>query len=863
MFRRKVIVEGLALGFAAASLPATAQVTSDTQTIVVTAQSRKQAAQDVPIALQVVTAKDIEALAATDIGDMNGYIPGLVVESSQRTQPSFGIRGVHPSDFGVATDAPVGIYIDGVYAGKSGGALMNFVDVARVEVIKGPQGTLFGRNSAAGAISVTTNEPSAETEMNFRALLGKYGRADADAMLNFPLGERSALRFVFVRSASDGWIDNEATDRKSGKDGSWATRLSFKQNLERGGKMVLSWDHERTRQYGRPAFGVSKDGTVPLLPMELPLNQVAVAMGVPAAAVGPFLESLGVPGAPFPFQSWKVGVLNSAGFQNTANFVDPRRAPLENDEQGSEARDYDGVSLRFEIPFDGMTFSSLTAWRGFDSHNLTDNDGTARADTHLTTLDAKDSRSLQQEFKLAGKAGALDWIAGASFFSSKESQQSGAHVTTGTLRTLFTMQGIYGPLQAAAAGQPAAICAAPANPLDPSSYCFELQTLALLGAVPANLAWDEDVYNDVKVRSYSIYGDAIWHLTPATSLTAGLRFTQDRKQVSWRIPARSSVALNEYIAMAERLAPDQVPPGTLARIPSNLLFADQVRRAGSNEKVGAEHDWKDLSPRLVVDHKFDANTLWFASVSKGYQAGGYNILVPNPTDDGDARFEPEKMTNFETGVKLSFPALRASLNASLFSYQFKNLQNIRLVCLEGCVVPAYQVVVSDQKATGLDFDGRIKLNDNVALFAGGEYIDQKYSKFVDPADPVNNLKGQPTGLPKFTAMGGVLVNWAAFGGHASLSFQGTYTGKERCNSEEDNACNLDLPFKVGGARTKADMRLAWENADRRFGTALIVNNVFDKRYVGVPGGELKDLGIWYTGAVTPPRFIGIEFRASL
>jgi iron complex outermembrane receptor protein len=114
--------------------------------ITVTAQSRSQQAQAVPIAMQLVTSDQINKLAATNIGELNGYIPGLVVDADQPTQPNYTLRGLGATDFGIGTDGPVGIYVDGVYTGKTGGALMNFNDIQRIEVLKGPQGTLFGRN---------------------------------------------------------------------------------------------------------------------------------------------------------------------------------------------------------------------------------------------------------------------------------------------------------------------------------------------------------------------------------------------------------------------------------------------------------------------------------------------------------------------------------------------------------------------------------------------------------------------------------------------------------------------------------------------------------------------------------------------
>ncbi|MBV8122868.1 MAG: Plug domain-containing protein, partial [Paucibacter sp.] len=128
-------------------------------TVEVTGQSRAQQLQSVPITMQVLGADTLKAMGATNLSSMNGFVPGLSVDDSQPTQPGYSLRGLGSGDFGIGTDSSVGVYINGVYTGKTGGALLNFNDVKRVEVLEGPQGTLFGRNSAGGAISIIQNEP--------------------------------------------------------------------------------------------------------------------------------------------------------------------------------------------------------------------------------------------------------------------------------------------------------------------------------------------------------------------------------------------------------------------------------------------------------------------------------------------------------------------------------------------------------------------------------------------------------------------------------------------------------------------------------------------------------------------------------
>jgi iron complex outermembrane receptor protein len=790
----------IAASLAAAFLVPPARAADEVQSVVVTAQSRKQLVQDVPMTMQVLSAKDIEAVGAKDLADLNGYIPGLTVDAIEPTQPAFGIRGVQAGDFGVATDSPVGIYVDGVYTGKTGGALMNFIDVQRIEVIKGPQGTLFGRNSAAGAIAITTNEPGKELDAAAHLKLGRFNRANADVMMNFPITDTFAARFVAVRSGSEGWVDNTATGKKSGGDKDWATRLSLRKDFGEA-RLVFAWEHENMEQYGRPAFGVIKDPALPLGGYQ--------------------------------------GVYDAA---YTAHFVNPIDAPLANDQQGSEGRLFDGATLRFELPLAGMTFNSTTAYRRFKTHNITDNDGGARSDLSLTTLDAKRAHSFQQEFKLSGKTDKVDWIAGLSFFNNNEHQDAGAFVTTGTLDTLSIFAG----------GQP--------------NFAMLFGGLAAAGlpgiGADSVFSWDETHYSDVRTRSVSLYGDTIWHLTPQTNATFGLRYTRDKKRMTWYVPGRVSPELDDFLNRFGPLA--GVDASTF---PSNVIFATAAQLAGS--PVTREKEWTDWSPRLVLDHKLNKDTLLFASVSRGYQAGGFNIFTPpnpaSPTRTGqDPSFEPEKMTNFEAGVKLALPDIRATVNASLFAYKFKNLQDIQLYSVG--TVPTYNVVSSDQKAHGLDVDGRIRLSPRVTLFGGFEYIDQTYTRYqrLDADGNVTlDLGGQPVGTPRLTAMAGINMNWETASGRASVNFQGTHATAQRCNSDTARLnCLHTAVLKTGTAQSKFDLRVGWDSPSSRYGVALIVNNVFDQRYVQSLGGQTEQYGAPYA-YITPPRAIGVEFRASM
>lgn len=190
------------------------EVDTDEDVIVVTAQQRVQSSQDVPISLQVLDSEFIDALAADDMGDLDAFVPGLDVSNGSPTQPRYSIRGITTSDFGVGTDPAVGVYVDGIYAARSGASLLAFNDVERIEVLKGPQGTLFGRNSAAGAVSIVTRSPSDEVEGRVAVRVGSHNRIRTEAMFNMPITENLAVRANVLMNKADGWL----TDADTGED---------------------------------------------------------------------------------------------------------------------------------------------------------------------------------------------------------------------------------------------------------------------------------------------------------------------------------------------------------------------------------------------------------------------------------------------------------------------------------------------------------------------------------------------------------------------------------------------------------------------------------------------------------------------
>ncbi|KRE83573.1 TonB-dependent receptor [Rhodanobacter sp. Soil772] len=776
--------------------------------ITVTAQSRSQEMQEVPIPLQIVTARQVDTLAATDLSKMSLFVPGLVVGGDQPTQPNYQLRGISTDDFGIGTESAVGVYIDGVYAARSGGALLAFNDIQRIEVLKGPQGTLFGRNAAAGAISIVTNEPSDRFEAKARLRFGNYGKRYGDALVNIPLNRDMALRVSVLDNQSSGWVKDAATGRHYGKDNDWGTRAAWRWNVAPDTRVLLSWDHEKLKQPPHPAFGLIAQSDYVLRP------------GTTDTLVPPFPA-------------------------NPANYLNPLHAPLYNDAVGAaETRRFDGATLSVDHSFSWGSLTSTTAWRNFDTLNRGDYDGTSNINTYLDTANIEHNNSWYQEFKLSGNTDLVDWVAGASWYNEQARQTSQTNVYTDSIDTLALNLGV------------------PTGTPTGTIYGY-FDSLLRAFDLPYRLLddpWREAISNDGHFKAYAAYGDVIWHLTDRLNLTTGIRYTRDQKTFSWYNAPRYAPELDrtlDQLDQAGLLDFAAALAGTTKdalrqSLSTNLIFTDAV-----GTPVAFHDTWNDLSPRAVLDYKFTPDTMGYVSVTKGYKAGGYNSVQIG------SRFAPEKVINYEAGIKTLLPQQNLLLNASVYHYVYNNRQSLTLdPNSAGSGVPRYLVNSSDQQASGAEVELQWQPSDAFQLGLNGAYIDATYRQ-ATAASGVQ-LDGQPTGEPKYSFAATLAYTWHdVANGKLEFDLNHAYRGRSRCNrdSQLQGTCQISPNFDTGTAQQRTDARLDWSSADDHWGIALFASNVFDKRYVtGVNNISTSVFGTPYA-SISPPRMVSVELRA--
>ena len=367
--------------------------------------------------------------------------------------------------------------------------MLAFNDIERIEVLKGPQGTLFGRNSAAGAISIVTTQPSQEFDSMVRGRFGEFGKQYYEGMLNTPLGEKLALRINGVYNKSDGWMQDAATGEDLMPEENWAGRAALRWELSDKTSATLSWDHDNLDQLARPAIGL-----------------VAIDSGQ----------------APYP--------------ADAATYLDPRKAPIYNDVVGNEeSRKLDQVNLFIDHSFGYTKFHSSTSLRQFDTENREDEDGTNLINSYFVTANVESNESFYQEFKLSGATPRLDWVAGVSYYNEKADQVSDTQTYTDSVDTLGVNLGLY-----------------EANGIPFPLYGFTSSVIEPFGVCMLGLPWREAMYNRGDFTAYAAFGDVIWHMNDKINLTVGLRYTQDKKEFTWINGSHETPELDAVVAGLEQ-----------------------------------------------------------------------------------------------------------------------------------------------------------------------------------------------------------------------------------------------------------------------------------------------------------------------
>lgn len=349
--------------------------------VVVSAQKRDENIQDVPITLNAFTSDFISQSGARHIGDLEIYTPGLEIDTASTTQPRYFIRGIGTDDFGVGTDPSVGIYVDGVYVARSGAALTFFSDVERVEVLKGPQGTLFGRNAAAGAINVITKKPHELTEGSLLLRAGNYSKKLAEGVFNTAVTDNVFVRFNAQYNDRDGYVENEAGGSDLATEGNKSGRMSVLWQISDTAELLWTTDYDDTDHDAPHAISTNPN-------------------------IGPAFGDV---------------------FGDVANDVI----------ESTETRILEGHTAKYTQEWEELSFTSISSYREFRTRNREDEDGSADITRYLDTDNRESNYQFYQELRLNGDTDTFEWVAGLSYFDEKAHAAQNPNSNTASIQRVI------------------------------------------------------------------------------------------------------------------------------------------------------------------------------------------------------------------------------------------------------------------------------------------------------------------------------------------------------------------------------------------------------------------------------------------
>jgi iron complex outermembrane receptor protein len=676
--RRAALFTALAciLAAQAVALPALAQdaapaAEDELDRIVVTAQKREQQIEDVPIAINAYSGEFLEAQGIADYGDLGNLVPGLEVQTQSVSNPSISIRGI-TADLDDPTQEPrISLYQDGVSISRARGASVEMFDLQRIEVLRGPQGTLFGRAAETGAIHIIQNKAREGRSGSVELGLGSDDQRRFTGHFNTDLGENVQGRIAAFYETRDGYMDNLDGGTLQGKD-TRAIRgaLHFDIGEASGIDVILNYQKDTP------------------------------------------------PGTGF----------RSQVIPNLQGSLDPYTANSQRGNDLGTDRDVYGATVLGDFVLnDNWSLSTITGWRRYDGLDKFDADG-SQAD--LIEFDERaEGRQFSQEFRFNYDAGGrFTGFFGTSFFDETAERDLDYQADERQLYALLSPQ-INGNT-ALLLGPALANYYFPVVPLlNPNATPNTSVTTTWLpvpGVVPPSPAnpagflqnplnpdHRETFGNDVDIRAIELFADGTWQFDDQWSLTLGLRGSHEKAEYGYFAAPGNGSSLG-FLLSARGGPACAAPPCT------NLLFPATAGRLSAGDSFTS---WVG---RAVLGFKVSDTLNTYASISRGRRPNMIN--VSDITPDGD-EIPAEIVWSYELGMKGSAADGRFVYDLSLYYYDYTNFQ----ASVQNDTPPPFFVTTNAGKAHALGFEASLfaRFSDNVNGWFNYGYIDGGFNAFDD------------------------------------------------------------------------------------------------------------------------------------
>ncbi len=830
-------VSAMALLMAMPVMPASAQ---EVETMTVTAQRREQDLQDVPIAISAFSTEFIENAGLDDAIELSFFTPSLGIAFAQSpVQTSISVRGVGTAGNSLSLESSVGVYVDGVYRARQSSVIGDLVDLERVELLKGPQGTLFGRNTASGALQFITAAPTDEYEGWIEVNLGNLDFYNVRGAVNIPIVEgKLATRIAGSWAERDGYVDNLATGTQLNDRNRYQVRAQALFTPTSDISLRVIGDFSRINELccsGSNIFDGPADTTAAF-------NAAVAEFGFPLPNFSPFLD-LQTAGALFGIET-PIVLADQFNDDIVALDTDPFGVVEEW-----------GISGEFQWDTNWGTFTSITAYRAYDAFTRNDSDFSALPSliNDITT----EQKTFTQEIQFAGKAfdEKLDYVVGAFYFDQTLDDvndliwgpSANALLAANlTVDQFFVANGILPSTQACAFVNPQVVpfCTLPVYPS---------------GTRSVNISAQEQT-------SWAIFGQADYFITDTLFITGGLRYNNETKDMN--------VTFTE----------SDIHPGFVFFQPFSI-FQPDVQNARFEDST--------FTYTARLSYFATPDILTYMSYSRGYKSGGTNIaripfnnrdevfaaylaginsfplenFVVQPETITNVLFDPEVSKSWEIGFKSNLLSNRLQTNVALFRTTFEDFQANTFLGTGFVLQNAGEIV-----SQGVEVEIQAAPTEWLSLFASTAYIDVEYDSFVGGVCILTPFGDEPDrndpGFPGTCDNSGNTVppgqEWSVSGtARVTKPIMDDFIGYSQLDVRWSSSIvggNDNDPNKGFDAFTLVNLRAGVIFSEGKYDLSLWAKNLFDEDF---RGGGFNSVGREgsLTAYHTEPRTWGGTIRA--
>jgi outer membrane receptor protein involved in Fe transport len=865
---------GVSIAVAAVSAPAFAQdATTDNaedtaNAIVVTAQGRSQLLSDVPVAISAVSAETLQNSGANDIRQLNQVAPSLLVSSTgSEANGSARIRGIGTVGDNPGLESSVPVFIDGVYRSRSGIGLNELGEIDRVEVQRGPQGTLGGRNSSAGLISIYSKKPDFTFGASGEITYGNYDYWRLSGSVTGPITDKVAARLDGVWVKRDGFLRDTTNNTDVNNRDRYFLRgqLLFEPTDALSIRLIADYTYRNEKCCG----AIYVDNSVNPYIGNLNNPSTPLSNGLPSPNTGPqadgnniinVLRDLGQPLSAF-----------NQGYSRNLS-VSPGRS------YAGKTKDY-GFSGQIDWDLGGATLTSITAYREYRSSQAGDLDyGAVDILYRAPSDDAyRQFHTFTQEVRLQGEAfdGKLDWLVGGFYANEKLTVRDNLRfgddygrfancriISGGGLAGLYSPTS---PLCVVPGVGPATLAGASgASGADIVAAFTALDGLNDLGTV-------NDRYSQ-NGTNWALFTHNIFHITDKLDLTLGLRYTNDKKRFNASFTNDNTVCTTVQGLVLDDLT--STTSNATAKALAGALIGLSCQGNSTAELNGVSINSKRSEDKFtgtaILSYKPVDDLLLYASYARGYKAGGFNLdrsALKSPIFPfggqagaqalvGNLQFDPELVTSYELGTKYATGPFSAGL--TFFRSDFKNFQlntfngTVFLVQnVNGCTADLAGADRDTSSATGacaqdnvgwgvrtegFELEASLIPARSFRMTAGLTYAKTKYRDNL-----VGNSSGSPldaalrklpgsnlSNAPELVATGS--ITWTPEIGSSGLT--GLVYVDGRMTSDYNTGSDL-FPQKEQDGYAIFNARVGVRGPDEKWGIEFWAQNLFNKQYAQV------------------------------